>query len=397
MIFTYSFPMKLMSKHSLFDFFTFPSIGRHNSWLDLLRAWAIILVVVRHGQRDVVKNGLDSGESWLSNIALNGWVGVDLFLVLSGFLIGKGLLNRVRGGNIEVLPYLRDRVLRIVPAYYAVLFLIVIGIFPGFTVSPENLNVRILYHLLFLQDYLPSDINVVFWSLGVEEKFYLLAPLLFFALVRFRRARGALLLLAMLFVLPGLARTLHFLMESQSLSYSEFYLTYRKLFHYALEPLIIGVALSMAHHHGLLKLSIKQAKQLLFGTTILAVILLSSHSFMQDISSIDIMIQPQIIALLCGLTVMAAVSLRQVTLWLEPVWRVIARLSYVLYLVHFPLLPISFHLSQGRGLIAFWVIYIGISCLVAVMLHFGIEKPFLNLKKNALSKPDQIGRPAHVN
>ena len=39
-------------------------------------------------------------------------------------------------------------------------------------------ELRVLYHLAFLQDYLPSDINVVFWSLAVEEKFYLLAPFL---------------------------------------------------------------------------------------------------------------------------------------------------------------------------------------------------------------------------
>lgn len=384
------------SKHIGSEYFSFPAIPSHNSWLDLLRAWAIILVLIRHGQKSVVHNGLISEQGVLSNIAMNGWVGVDLFLVLSGFLIGKGLLKRVKGGSIEVWPFLRARIFRIVPAYYAVLFLTAMNVFPGFFVAQENLNIRILYHLLFLQDYLPSDINVVFWSLGVEEKFYLLAPLLFFALARFKRARGAFLLLGLLFLLPSIARTAHYFLNPQDLSYSEFYQTYRKPFHFALEPLILGVAVSIANHHGLLKLSIRRAKQLLAVTGVVAIMWLGSHDFMREISPRDIILQPPMIAVLCALAVLASVPLKSLNVWFEPLWRVIARLSYVLYLVHFPLIPLSFYLSEGLGLIGFWSIYLALSCLLALILHFGVEKPFLQLKTIIEKRSLKVGRTAHV-
>ena len=64
------------------------------------------------------------------------------------------------------------------PAYYAVLLIVAFGLVSFYPVPAENWGFRLAYHLLFLQDYLPADFNVVFWSLGVEEKFYLLAPFL---------------------------------------------------------------------------------------------------------------------------------------------------------------------------------------------------------------------------
>ena len=109
---------------------------------------------------------------------LNGWVGVDLFFVLSGFLISKHLLaQRETSKGLALGPYLVKRALRIVPAYYAVLLVVAAGLVPLYAVPQEALALRLGYHALFLQDYLPANIVVVFWSLGVEEKFYLLAPL----------------------------------------------------------------------------------------------------------------------------------------------------------------------------------------------------------------------------
>lgn len=388
--------MGMATKQKGARYFSFPSISSHNSWLDLLRAWAIILVLIRHGHRDVVGAGLASEDGFFSSLAMNGWVGVDLFLVLSGFLIGKGLLNRVKSGNIDIGPYIRARILRIVPAYYAVLFITVAGVFPGYHISSDNLNMRILYHLLFMQDYLPSDINVVFWSLGVEEKFYLLAPLLFFALDKFKQAKGAFLLLALLFLLPGLARTVHYVIDPKDLTYVEFYLAYRKPFHFAVEPLIAGVAISIAAHHGLLRLSTHKAKRLLALTTAVALLWFGSHSFMREIAFHDIMLQPPLIATICGVAVLAAVQLNHVKLWFEPIWRVIARLSYVLYLVHFPLIPMSFYFSQNMGLIGFWTIYLGLSTLLALVVHFCVEKPFLNLKTRIDTKSPQVMRGAHA-
>ena len=61
--------------------------------------------------------------------------------------------------------YLAKRALRIVPAYYAVLLVVAAGLVPLYAVPQDVLAIRIAYHALFLQDYLPANIVVVFWSL----------------------------------------------------------------------------------------------------------------------------------------------------------------------------------------------------------------------------------------
>jgi peptidoglycan/LPS O-acetylase OafA/YrhL len=117
-----------------------------------------------------------------------GWAGVDLFFVLSGFLIG-GILLEARGtSNYFRVFYLR-RLHRIVPIYYlwVTLFVLVAAVAGG-AVSPEIPIGSSAFHIiplfyLFLQNYLQLPFGSLIWawlaatwSLGVEEQFYLVAP-----------------------------------------------------------------------------------------------------------------------------------------------------------------------------------------------------------------------------
>ncbi len=61
-------------------------------WLDLARALAILLVLLRHGQR-AIDPQLQNTPSLLGTFFLNGWIGVDLFFVLSGYLITSPLIK----------------------------------------------------------------------------------------------------------------------------------------------------------------------------------------------------------------------------------------------------------------------------------------------------------------
>lgn len=370
-------------------YFAFPKIGHQNPWLDFLRSLAIMLVLLRHG----VRAGPDvapKGDGFVASLLINGWVGVDLFLVLSGYLIGNALIRRSQGGSVfpAMAGYFRARILRIVPAYYVAMLLIVGGAFPFYAVDYGGIVPRVFYHALFLQDYLPSDINVTFWSLGVEEKFYILAPLLVFAIAALP-LRAVLGLLLALFLISPTLRLVAFAGQTEPVTYAHFFRAFRSPFHMVLEPLIMGVTVSYLTSLRGLAFTRRTAIVILCSALAGFALLAGSHDFMATISIYDIVFQPVVLALLFGAMVVAALSLHGVALPFEHFWRAVARLSYTLYLVHFPLIPLALHIAgrtptSSAG--AFWAAYICLSTAMAMALHFAVEKPFLMLKDRSIPK-----------
>jgi peptidoglycan/LPS O-acetylase OafA/YrhL len=353
--------------------------GRNNPWLDLVRSIAILLVLFRHGERGIFVEG--GGQGFVQTIFTNGWVGVDLFFVLSGYLISRHLLRADIGSdNFRFGRYLVMRMLRIVPAYYAVLFFVAAGAFPLFSVASDMLGVRIVYHMLFLQDYLPSNINVVFWSLGVEEKFYLLAPILIFVLVRCRSNKIKAALLVLCFALPICLRTAAFLRLDEAIDYPTFFRMFRSPFHMTLEGLIVGVGIAVAQHANVLQQSRRSGLLVLLGGLAVFCAWLGSSDFMAEISAVDAITQPAVIALLGGVVVLGAVQLGGTPMPLRQPFQFLSRLSYSLYLVHFPLIPLAMSMKGAAGAMGFWICYFGVSLSVALLFHLVVEQPFLRWK-----------------
>lgn len=369
-------------------YFAFPEIAGQNGWLDLLRAAAVLLVLVRHGERAIAGGHAQAPlfNDPLHALFMNGWVGVDLFLVLSGYLIAKSLLRMSdRSDVFNVQDYFRARALRIVPAYFAVLLVVAAGVIPFYAVSDDDLARRVLYHMLFLQDYLPADINVVFWSLGVEEKFYLLAPILVWGLFAVRNTKAALAILLALFLLSPAIKLGQFLSAASAPGYDQFFLTFRSPFHASLEPLAAGVAVAWLRHNKLIEMSPTLAKRALAISGIAMTAWLMSHEFLADITLFDATVQPVTIALLCGLMVLAATYLTDAPTPAIGLWRPISRLSYSLYLVHFPLIPLCM-ISAVSLQAPFWLVYLAIITPAAAWLHFAVEKPFLILKDRGAAR-----------
>ncbi len=374
-------------------YFSFPAIAGQNPQLDMLRSIAILLVLLRHGEKVPLTMWDTPMTGPFHHFMINGWIGVDLFLVLSGYLIGSSLLkmkSKIGPKNqvIQALPYFRARILRIVPAYFAILFLVAAGFFPLFSFPQENLGLRVFYHMLFLQDYLPPDISVVFWSLGVEEKFYILAPLLMLCLLKIKNPKTGLVFLLALFCLSPLFKMMTFLSLPPE-NYEDFFHRMRRPFHMSLEPLIIGVAI--AYWHKLLgrTISVALAKKLMVGVAITLIIWTSSHDFSAAYSLWDVTGQPMIMSLLFGVMVLCGTALKDQPLKAMAFWRPVSRLSYALYLVHFPLIPLCLALSLASPFsqVTFWGYYIVITILAGLILHFAIEKPFLLLKDRKATVP----------
>jgi peptidoglycan/LPS O-acetylase OafA/YrhL len=150
--------------------------------LDGLRGLAILLVMLYH--YNVELNHTNFLQRLAGSIFGFGWSGVDLFFVLSGFLITGILLDTRESPNCLSAFYMR-RVLRIFPLYYLsliVVFLLVPAIFAQDVMILPAAEFRKAY-LVYVQNWLggfhPPGQGIVghYWSLAIEEQFYLVWPL----------------------------------------------------------------------------------------------------------------------------------------------------------------------------------------------------------------------------
>jgi len=161
--------------------------------LDLLRALAIIVVVIYHA-------GI-MGFPLPSRVHRWGWIGVDLFFVLSGYLIGGQLLAEVaRSEHLNLARFYARRVLRIMPAYFVILT--IYFLLPSWREYPDM--AQPLWKFLLSVQNIALHGGTAFshsWSLAVEDQFYLALP--FILLVLFWRPRGA-ILVSCFIVLSGL-------------------------------------------------------------------------------------------------------------------------------------------------------------------------------------------------
>lgn len=147
--------------------------------LDLLRACAIVWVMLFHSY---IVGGLGEGFAWLQR---DGWMGVDLFFVLSGYLIGYQLLVPLaRGEPLRWAEFYRRRALRILPA-----FVVVLAVYLAWPAAREAPGLApawqfLTFTLNLLIDYQHAPALSHAWSLCVEEQFYLLFPWLAWWLMR---------------------------------------------------------------------------------------------------------------------------------------------------------------------------------------------------------------------
>ena len=159
--------------------------------LDMLRSAAILLVLSLH-----------VGEFFPTRIqhlpfVYYGWSGVDLFFVLSGFLIGGQLWKQLYlQGNIEIGRFILRRGYRIWPLYYA--FILVVG---GFTLAAGKPVSGFLVDIFCVSNYFHHKIAGG-WSLSTEEQFYIAVPVLLYLGSRLLPTR-ALVLLPVLWLLAA--------------------------------------------------------------------------------------------------------------------------------------------------------------------------------------------------
>jgi len=205
--------------------------------LDLLRALAIVVVVVYHAAL--------FGFKLPGRVDRFGWIGVDLFFVLSGYLIGGQLLaSLARDQRIKLGRFFSRRALRIMPAYFVVLA--IYFLLPAWREYPE-MSQPLWKFLLSVQNIALHG-GTAFshaWSLAVEDQFYVALP--FLLLFLYHRPRAA-IIVPCLIVVGGIALRAFLAARNSSVDGGVSFRAFQAWIYYPtwtrLDSLVFGVVLA---------------------------------------------------------------------------------------------------------------------------------------------------------
>lgn len=380
-----------------------PKSKNHFDALDGLRAFAIILVMLCHSSWHFSPLNFNIGPIALQNIFYNGWCGVDLFFVLSGFLITTQIIAAPITSQTYI-NFIMRRFFRIAPAYYisVTLFLLFYKIIPELMSQKEALNIWIipyLAHLLFLQDYIGREpvIENTFWSIPVEIKFYLLCP---FLICIIGMAKNVKLQIAIILtiLLSYLCLKIFFITTTygfQNILFEDFNFNIKTKFHFALEGLLTGVLCAVIFNC-LKNLNLKNNMNhghiyFILGLLLFLALSLSNPYFVDVAKPFEQTFLSAGYALCFGFMVFGALfgNIANSFLSSRPL-RFIAKISYSMYLTHIftfgfqhTLHSKLFYLTNNNELS--WILllpfYFGLTIGLSFMLYNYIEKPFINWSK----------------
>lgn len=350
--------------------------------LDGLRFFAFFIVFLHHSLLNLQSNN-SFINYFLVIIQKNGWVGVDLFFVLSGFLITNLLLKeRKRFGNYSLKNFWIRRSLRIWPLYY-------LALFAGYFILPrlffEQADIgelsKLPLYIAFLGNWAVAfngyshftNISHL-WTISVEEQFYFVWPILLLFITSFKKS------LAVGLVIISGAMLTRFYLSTAGIQHPGIYTnTFARM-----DTLAIGALLALIIHYrpGVLeKIKKFSSPKSLTVTTISLVYLLYRIYLFNPQQITQISFGYTVIALfMVYFVVYAATHPFSRLLTFKPlVW--MGKISYGLYVWHILAIGISFRLANNLNLPIFSVpLAFGITVLIGALSYYLYEIKFLKLK-----------------
>lgn len=348
-----------------------PPVKQRIFGLDLLRALAIIIVILGHSS-ELLPPAIDY------SIPLPD--GVDLFFVLSGYLVGSILIRTVEENNnfnfLIALNFLIRRWFRTLPNYF--LFLVINIVLVYFVLIPGEVNKYIVTYFVFFQNFF-KPYDFIFWeswSLSVEEWFYLLFPFflsLIFLIQRKgshgNRKRNFLIAIGIMLIFPLVYRIL----QSSELLDTDLY--FRKIVLTRLDT--IGFGVLAAYLHLYFHSFWTKTKNLTFIAGILIVcslLIFRTHTLFFD-QTFRFTIMGVGIALLIpklSLMVSGLIFKRPITY--------LSKISYSLYLVHIPAFFILRNMALPLHPALLYLLYWLVIVLISDLVYRFYETPLMNIR-----------------
>jgi len=354
--------------------------------LNGLRFIAAFMVIIHHFVQMLTIFGYAHSNNQI--IISIGGLGVELFFVLSGFLITYLLLTEEKNTKqISIKDFYIRRVLRIWPLYYLIVIL-AFFVFPHMKIfliplyseqMASNFGQSLLLFIIFLPNLVLQGFGIVVpyasqaWSVGVEEQFYLIWPVLMKFFKNKLIVFFSVILLYLLMKFIGFRSIKHFLFWNDGLQLLRAFWD-----NFLIDCMAIGGIFSylLFSKHKILKI--------LFHKSVFIITLLSILFFIGF--SVEIpYVNKEVYAVLFGVFILNLATNRNSGLILEnKVFNYLGKISYGLYMYHVIAIVLCIQIFKYLGMLNYHIILF-LSCLsVTIILaglsyHF-IEKRFISLK-----------------
>ena len=362
--------------------------------IQALRAVAVLAVIGYH--------------FWPTRVP-GGYLGVDIFFVISGYLITDHILRRrSEESAFSFGAFYRRRALRILPAATTVLLATLVGVvFISSRIEWSNFSTQIAASAVFVEnwvlgflqvDYLgsladPSPVQH-YWSLSVEEQFYLVWPVLLILVVALGarlfpspRARSVVLFTVMSFVTVASLGYAAYLLSTTPIA--GFFNTFGRGWEFSLGGLLAVARITRPHlpvARAQLRVVMSIAGWVLIGVALWWVTG-SGDSMSSDTQrasqTLTTTLVPILLATFGTLTVIAAGSPRDSTAWVRvfrnPVITFIAAVSFAAYLWHWPLLVFAEQLLEARPTTPVLIGLVALTLLLAFLTTRFVENPLRRL------------------
>ncbi|OGT63252.1 MAG: hypothetical protein A3E85_06070 [Gammaproteobacteria bacterium RIFCSPHIGHO2_12_FULL_45_12] len=369
-------------------------MSKRNLELDKLRAFAVVMTIVVHAVRVFFPWSFHPDYvhgSSVMNIWANSWTGVDLFFVISGFIISKMIVEKIdelknspQGLAYFVKNFFLRRIYRIYPVAWIVFMFVLIcaaffnqsGQFGTFqnTIEAGISIFTYTFNYYFAYGSYKALTLSPYWSLAVEEQFYLIFPL-FLIFTTSNRQRVLILLAAILMIT--------FFIRPFS-KFESLFLTQSRC-----DGLLYGCLVYYLSIQAWFKQLFSRVENNVFSSTLtlLLVLVLSSVTALGFSNNIVIPLACLVASVLVGLSAMEK-NVISVYTTLNPISDYLGSRSYSLYIIHFPMMTCTqeimyrasqyYHFKISSDLtVAYILLASMLTILGAEILYRYVEVPFI--------------------